>query len=62
MTLHISRNQPLAPSDRRSATDLVSNKDKQYISLNRQAEPGISGLKKTLVAGWKEVDTLTRKR
>ena len=51
------RNQPLAPSDRRSARDLVESSSKGYPT---SGELGLAGIRKTLVAGWREVDNFTR--
>ncbi|PPQ90098.1 hypothetical protein CVT25_012262 [Psilocybe cyanescens] len=54
-------NQPFAPSDRRHAAELV--KESAPYSLkdgDPKTEPGIGSIRRTLVTGWKMVDTLTR--
>jgi len=53
-------NQPFAPADRRTAKDLT-DKDTVYRLPNETVEPGFASLRHTLVKGWKDVDTLTRK-
>ncbi|KIM42437.1 hypothetical protein M413DRAFT_444852 [Hebeloma cylindrosporum] len=53
-------NQPFAPADRRSAKELTENNANYYLP-NETVQPGIASLRRTLVKGWKDVDTLTRK-
>jgi len=56
------RNQPFAPADRRSAQDLIAA-DSDYRSPHgRDVAPGLSSIRSTLVKGWKDVETLTRKQ
>jgi len=55
-------NQPFAPADRRTAEELTSGDETAYRAPDdRSAEPGIHSLRRILVKGWKDVDTLTRK-
>jgi len=51
-------NQPFAPSDRRSAVELTQS-GLTYQSPH-EGEPGLASLRRTLVKGWKDVDTFTR--
>ncbi|PPQ90180.1 hypothetical protein CVT25_013312 [Psilocybe cyanescens] len=56
-------NQPFAPSDRRHAAELV--KELAPYSLkdgDPNTEPGTGSIRRTLVTGWKMVDTLTRSK
>jgi hypothetical protein len=52
------RNQPFAPADLRNALELTQN-DTAY-HLHEDAEPGIPSIRRTLLKGWKDVDTFTR--
>jgi phosphoglycerol transferase MdoB-like AlkP superfamily enzyme len=54
-----SLNQPFAPADRRSAKELAASDT--YLPPDGTTEPGWSSLKRTLVKGWKDVDSLTRR-
>jgi hypothetical protein len=54
------RNQPFAPADCRTAKELTDT-DTVYRLPGETAEPGFASLRRTLVKGWKDVDTLTRK-
>jgi putative membrane protein len=56
-------NQPFAPADRRTARELTETGDHQYRLPDERdaAEPGIASLRRTLVQGWKAVDTITRR-
>ena len=54
----IIRNQPFAPADRRNALELTES-DTAY-HLHEDAEPGIPSIRRTLLKGWKDVDTFTR--
>ncbi|KAF9554665.1 hypothetical protein CPC08DRAFT_712723 [Agrocybe pediades] len=58
-------NQPLAPSDRRHAEDLVNlHREEPYKMPDPKhaavAEPGMGSIRRALVTGWKMVDTHTR--
>lgn len=53
------RNQPFAPADRRTAQELM--REKEYTNPEAGNEPGMGSLRATLVTGWKMVDTVTRK-
>ena len=52
------RNQPFAPADRRNALELTQS-DAAY-HLHEGVEPGLASIRRTLVKGWKDVDTYTR--
>lgn len=52
------RNQPFAPADRRNALELTQS-DSAY-HLHEDAEPGLPSIRRTLLKGWKDVDTYTR--
>ncbi|CAA7268302.1 unnamed protein product [Cyclocybe aegerita] len=54
-------NQPFAPSDRRNAKELTDNDSVYRLPNETGVEPGLASLRRTLVKGWKDVDTLTRK-
>ena len=54
-------NQPFAPADRRNARELTEN-DKGYRSPDAPTEPGLSSIRRTLLKGWKDVDSLTHSR
>ncbi|KAJ3504291.1 hypothetical protein NLJ89_g8011 [Agrocybe chaxingu] len=54
-------NQPFAPSDRRNAKELTDNDSVYRLPDETAVEPGLASLRRTLVKGWKDVDTLTRK-
>jgi len=51
-------NQPFAPADRRSALELIQCETAYH--LHEGAEPGIPSIRRTLLKGWKDVDTFTR--
>ena len=51
------RNQPFAPADRRNALELTQC---EYHLPNEGVEPGLASIRRTLVKGWKDVDTFTR--
>lgn len=54
-------NQPFAPADCRSAEELKrSFVDEPYCSVDGEAKPGMTSIRRTLVKGWKTVDELTR--
>jgi hypothetical protein len=53
-------NQPFAPADRRSAQELTAS-NAPYAIPNAPGAPGFESIRRTLVKGWKDVDTLTRK-
>ena len=52
------RNQPFAPADQRNALELTQS-DAAY-HLHEDAEPGMASIRRTLLKGWKDVDTFTR--
>lgn len=52
-------NQPFAPSDRRSALELVQNAD-DYAHTHAGVEPGMDSIKRTLLKSWKDVEHRTR--
>ncbi|KAF5318581.1 hypothetical protein D9619_010751 [Psilocybe cf. subviscida] len=52
-------NQPFAPADRRNALELTENKT-EYRHPTDNVPAGLASLRRTLVKGWKDVDTLTR--
>ncbi|CAK5270022.1 unnamed protein product [Mycena citricolor] len=52
-------NQPFAPTDRRSAEELLN--DEEYTHADHgDAEPGISSIRRILLRNWKDVDRMTR--
>jgi hypothetical protein len=56
-------NQPFAPSDRRSASDLTRNATptSEYTHPDLSGiQPGMSSLRSTLVRNWRDVDRMTR--
>lgn len=53
------RNQPFAPADRRSAQELIASGD-VYTHPSEPSAPGFDSLRRTLVKGWKQVNTLSR--
>ncbi|TFK67263.1 UPF0187-domain-containing protein [Pluteus cervinus] len=54
-------NQPFAPTDRRSAADLVAGGDHEYVSPKfKGIHPGMSSVNLTLINNWREVDLVTR--
>jgi len=53
-----SLNQPFAPADRRTALELTQS-DTEY-HLHEGLDPGLASIRRTLVKGWKDVDTFTR--
>lgn len=52
-----SNNQPFAPADRRTATELLSNENVEYV---KSGMSGTDSLRRTFVANWKEVNEVTR--
>lgn len=56
------RNQPFAPSDRRSAHDILKEGGGEYRLPEHHdgPEPGIASIRRTLVNSWREVDKTTR--
>ncbi|TFK41737.1 Bestrophin, RFP-TM, chloride channel-domain-containing protein [Crucibulum laeve] len=55
-----SWNQPFVPADRRGADDIVSQGE-PYRGPDDSGEPGKDSIKRTLVRGWKDVNTLTHR-
>ncbi|KAF8157097.1 Bestrophin, RFP-TM, chloride channel-domain-containing protein [Crassisporium funariophilum] len=55
-------NQPFAPSDRRTAAELTANPDEPYTTVDGGAEPGAGSIRRTLVSGWKTIDSITREK
>ncbi|KAF9455764.1 UPF0187-domain-containing protein [Collybia nuda] len=54
-------NQPFAPSDRRSAHDIVKHGAEYRLPDHHDGpEPGMASIKRTLVNSWREVDRTTR--
>ncbi|KAJ2926688.1 hypothetical protein H1R20_g10405, partial [Candolleomyces eurysporus] len=53
-------NQPFAPADKRSATELVALGE-NYVTPENDAPAGTNSIRRTLVRSWKNVDILTRK-
>jgi hypothetical protein len=59
-----SWNQPFAPSDRRTAKELTDNGEQDYLHSElhgSDSQPGMMSIQRTLIKGWKDVDTHTRK-
>ncbi|KAK7031298.1 hypothetical protein VNI00_013553 [Paramarasmius palmivorus] len=55
-------NQPFAPSDRRTAQDIIdAGLDAYTRKGDSNVEPGMMSLRRTLLQGWKDVDLQTRK-
>ncbi|GLB39223.1 putative bestrophin, RFP-TM, chloride channel [Lyophyllum shimeji] len=53
-------NQPFAPSDRRSAADLI-HAEQYTLPHNKDGpEPGLASIRRTLINSWREVDQTTR--
>jgi putative membrane protein len=52
-------NQPLAPADFRSATELVRSGEYTNPDASKNVEPGVPSLRRSLIKGWKHVDQLT---
>jgi hypothetical protein len=52
------RNQPFAPADRRNALELTQSE--AAYQLHDGAEPGMPSIRRTLLKGWRDVDTFTR--
>ena len=57
----LHRNQPFAPADQRTALELTQS-DTEYHLPNEGIEPGLPSIRRTLIKGWKDVDTFTRKQ
>ncbi|KAJ8073440.1 hypothetical protein AAF712_003988 [Marasmius tenuissimus] len=56
-----SWNQPFAPADRRTAEDIIKAGTESYHNRHHlDAQPGLMSLRRTLLQGWKDVDTSTR--
>ncbi|KDR72688.1 hypothetical protein GALMADRAFT_73850 [Galerina marginata CBS 339.88] len=55
-------NQPFAPSDRRHAKDLTKEPEYRSADSDGTAEPGLGSIRRTLVTGWKMVDSSTRNK
>ncbi|KAG7092130.1 hypothetical protein E1B28_008504 [Marasmius oreades] len=56
-----SWNQPFAPADRRTAADILRTGTDSYLHPQHSGiEPGMGSLRRTLLQGWKDVDTHTR--
>ncbi|KAF5336356.1 hypothetical protein D9611_006596 [Ephemerocybe angulata] len=53
-------NQPFAPADKRSASELIAGGN-EYVAPDSDAAPGINSIRRTLVRSWRDVDTFTRK-
>ncbi|TFK66120.1 UPF0187-domain-containing protein [Pluteus cervinus] len=54
-------NQPFAPTDRRSAADLIAGGNNEYQNPeSKEIQPGMASLRSTLVRNWKQVDRVTR--
>ncbi|KZV90165.1 UPF0187-domain-containing protein [Exidia glandulosa HHB12029] len=53
-----AENQPFAPADRRTAKDIVDDVAHEY----HGADTGMGSVHRTLLANWREVNTLTRKK
>ncbi|KAF4616450.1 hypothetical protein D9613_008410 [Agrocybe pediades] len=56
-------NQPFAPADRRTAQQLVASGAEYSLPSDKEksaAPPGYASLRRTLVRGWQDVNTLTR--
>jgi len=53
-------NQPFAPADRRSAKDLIEGDSAYRHPEASDVAPGLDSIRRTLVKGWKDVETLTR--
>ncbi|KAG8706778.1 hypothetical protein FRC11_007980, partial [Ceratobasidium sp. 423] len=49
-------NQPFAPADRRTASDLTTDMEHEYYN----EETGMQNLHATLVRGWRAVNEMTR--
>ncbi|KAF8810930.1 UPF0187-domain-containing protein [Phlegmacium glaucopus] len=52
-------NKPFAPSDQRSALELTES-DTAYQLPDKGVEPGLASIRRTLVKGWKDVNSVTR--
>lgn len=59
MLTYFGRNQPFAPADRRNVIELTQS-DLAYHLPNESVEPGLASIRRTLIKGWKDVDTFTR--
>ncbi|KAJ3971801.1 Bestrophin, RFP-TM, chloride channel-domain-containing protein [Lentinula raphanica] len=55
-------NQPFAPADRRTAQELIqANQEYTHSEHGPDSQPGSHSIQRTLLKGWKAVDTSTRK-
>ncbi len=52
-----SNNQPFAPSDRRTAAELLASQGAEY---TKAGASGADNLRRTFVANWMEVNEVTR--
>jgi hypothetical protein len=48
-------NEPFAPADRRNAKELIEGD--AYQDPDGKYEPGLSSIRRTMLKGWKHVDT-----
>lgn len=55
-----SWNQPFAPSDRRSAQELVRDGEADYTHTHEGVDTGMDSIKRTLLKSWKDVEQKTR--
>ena len=54
-------NQPFAPADRRTASEILKTGGDEYVHPHHSdIAPGMASLRRTLLQGWKDVDTHTR--
>lgn len=53
-------NQPFAPADKRSASEIIAM-GTEYTAPESDAAAGMNSIRRTLVRSWKNVDLLTRK-
>lgn len=52
-----SNNQPFAPTDRRTAAELLAGQGVEY---TKPGADGADSLRRTFVSNWKEVNEVTR--
>lgn len=54
-------NQPFAPSDRRTAENLLKSAEEYRLPDHRDGpEPGLASIRSTLVKNWRDVEEITR--
>lgn len=54
-------NQPFAPADRRTASEILKTGGDDYLHPDHSGiQPGMASLRRTLLQGWRDVDTHTR--